>query len=229
MKNKLKNLLRRYWLFRTINQYLRKGIVGNLTYLTNEIKDCYIKIQLYVLPRSKIERVLGELSNKNYIDVPLISITFGSRRFGNPDNEILRLLTSFIVYTNNHNIVEFLIKKGLNNSSQINEAEVEEADNYLYNDFYEKSFDTFKSDQSKTEKKIKKSVHFLQTTETVPAREVEDDVKLGKMKPKALPRSKAYVLHGCKSEVVKLRLDKFGMKKIVNKIKKLFDEAIKVK
>ena len=79
-------------------------------YFLDLIEYLFIKFRKIVLKlynKGNIEKILSE---KNYNDKVLITITFGSRKFNNPDNNLLNFLNSFLQNTKNIKLIEILIK-----------------------------------------------------------------------------------------------------------------------
>jgi hypothetical protein len=105
----IRTFARRFDLLRRLN--------GKLSRLKKTVKDYfwqfYQKWRMILIASSsskKVQLIRASLSEKSYPDGSIITITFGSRKFGNIDNRLVLFMDSFLEVTHYPKRVEILIK-----------------------------------------------------------------------------------------------------------------------
>src|SRR3989344_2449521 len=101
---------RRFETVRRIKRRLWKGPRRNIGDLIWLIHQLWRGILLKLRSKDKNQWIKSALSEKSYSDGSIITVTFGSRKFGNRDNKLTLFLDSFLQFTHCPDRVEILIK-----------------------------------------------------------------------------------------------------------------------
>lgn len=108
--NAIIKFVRRFESLRRIKRQLWKGPRQNISDLLWRINQSWRFLLLKLCSKGKIQWISTALSEKTYSDGSIVTITFGSRKFGNSDNNLTLFLDSFLEFTHCPDRVEILIK-----------------------------------------------------------------------------------------------------------------------
>jgi len=104
------NYLRKFHRLKKIYRLVRKGPFQNAKDLMWFVSQ-NLKMMTFKRKKSaEIDKIIINLSNKNYSDGSTIVITFGSRWIGNPDNQLSGFMDSYLATTRVPSRAELLIK-----------------------------------------------------------------------------------------------------------------------
>ena len=107
---RLKNYMRQFNTLKKIYHQTRKGPVRNIRDLIWVLHQKFRYLLLKTKNSAQLSEISEKLSEKNYADGSVIVITFGSRWFGNSDNQLADFLDTYIATTRVPSRVEMLIK-----------------------------------------------------------------------------------------------------------------------
>jgi hypothetical protein len=108
--NQIIEFARRFELLRLIKSQLGKGPIRNISDLFWLIHQWWRRFLLSLSSADKIQWIKSTLSEKLYADGSIVTVTFGSLKFGNRDNKLTLFLDSFLNFTHCPNRIEILIK-----------------------------------------------------------------------------------------------------------------------
>lgn len=108
--NAIKNYLRKYHGLRKIYRLIMKGPFQNARDLWWIMGQNLRMMNLRIKKSIEIDKMIENLSQKNYSDGSVIVITFGSRWIGNPDNQLSEFMDTYLATTRDPSRAELLIK-----------------------------------------------------------------------------------------------------------------------
>lgn len=108
--NQIIEFARRFESLRRVKTQLWKGPMRNISDLLWLIHQRWRGLLLNLYSTDKIQQIKSALSEKSYADGSIVTVTFGSREFGNRDNKLTLFLDSFLHFTHCPNRIEILIK-----------------------------------------------------------------------------------------------------------------------
>lgn len=106
----VRNFLRRIPFLVRLRRLQVRGLRRNLSDLGRAAREMRRRIALAGETAEAQQRRTEELQRKEYPDQALVTVTFGSRYFGNPDNMIGLFLESFVECTSRPARIEILVK-----------------------------------------------------------------------------------------------------------------------
>jgi len=106
----IRNYLRKFGALGSIYRQIMKGPLQNAMDLKWVVNQKLRKMALKAKTSTELDALRFNLGKKNYTDGSVIVITFGSRWFGNPDNELSDFMETYLATTRVPSRAELLIK-----------------------------------------------------------------------------------------------------------------------
>ena len=102
--------MRKFGALGSIYRQIMKGPLQNAMDLKWVVNQKLRKMALKAKTSTELDALRFNLGKKNYTDGSVIVITFGSRWFGNPDNELSDFMETYLATTRVPSRAELLIK-----------------------------------------------------------------------------------------------------------------------